>query len=196
MLRSLVRTVPPATEPVLLHEIKAQLRIESDQTDEDTMLAERIEAARVRAEHVTGRSLISQTWRLSLFEWPRESSIELDRPPLQSVTSVEYWDGSIWATMPTTDYEVDADDLMGRVVLAAGKHWPALGTSNGRRVRVTYVAGYGASPDDVPQTIREWILMSAATTHEHRETTVLGTVKIDLTFADRSLDPFRIVSVV
>src|SRR5262249_28268376 len=106
---------PPSVEPVLLADAKAQARV--DTTADDTLIGYLIIAARQWAEKYTGRAFITQTWQLALDLMPAMeemwwdgmrqgpvtgldeiSAIVLPRPPLQSVTSVQYFDNSDNAT--------------------------------------------------------------------------------------------------
>jgi uncharacterized phiE125 gp8 family phage protein len=54
----------PGEEPVSLAEAKAFCRI--DGTDEDALVSALITAARLHVESITGRALLTQTWRLIL----------------------------------------------------------------------------------------------------------------------------------
>src|SRR5690242_18760477 len=54
----------PGEEPVSLAEAKAFARI--DGSDEDALVGALIAAARLHVESLTGRALITQTWRLVL----------------------------------------------------------------------------------------------------------------------------------
>ena len=53
---SLTLVSPPAAEPVTLAEAKSHLKL--DTSDEDTLIASLITAARARAEWHTGRALV------------------------------------------------------------------------------------------------------------------------------------------
>ena len=57
---ALIRITAPATEPIDLATAKLHCRV--DGTDEDTLIAALIVAAREQAEHETGRALVTQTW--------------------------------------------------------------------------------------------------------------------------------------
>ena len=83
---SLSLAVGPATEPVTLVELKAQMKL--DHTADDTRLAEMvIPTARQLAEAHTGRAFITQTWVLTLRGFGMEP-IVIPKPPLVSITSV------------------------------------------------------------------------------------------------------------
>jgi len=93
--------------------------------------------------------------RIDCFPWRR---IELPMPPLQSVTSLKYIDDAgVEQTMPTADYVVDAQHMIGRIRPAHGTQWPSTLDDEGA-VRITFVAGYGAA-GAVPQPIKQAILL-------------------------------------
>ena len=71
---------PPAAEPVSLSEAKEHSRITG--TDEDDLITTFIEAAREYCEEYQNRAYITQTWDLSLDEFP-DSPYSLPKPPLQ-----------------------------------------------------------------------------------------------------------------
>jgi uncharacterized phiE125 gp8 family phage protein len=57
---------------------------------------------------------------------------------------------------------------------------------------VTYVAGYGATSDTVPDAIRHAILLLVGFWFENREGVVVGTIAKELPFAVKSLlDAYR-----
>ncbi len=189
-MRGLTLVTPPAAEPVSLAEAKAQMRV--DTSDDDTLISSLIVAARQAAEEHTRRALVNQTWRLSLDRFPARplnwwdgvrqganvpgtaAAIELPRPPLQSVTSLTTYDDADTASvMAAAGYFVDSDGEPGRVVLRAGNTWPTVERVAGG-VEVLFVAGYGASAADVPQAIRQGILLLAAHLYENREAVVIG----------------------
>ena len=159
---------PPSVEPVSVAEVKAQARV--DLADEDTLIEGYIRAARETLERLLWRAFITQTLELTLDGWPEGSEIRLPRPPLQSVTAVRYTteDGTL-KTLDPALYVVDAASEPGRVVLKRGKSWPSETLVPAAGVKVEYVAGYGDQASDVPEPIRQAILLLAAHWYEHRE---------------------------
>lgn len=180
----LLRLVEPAIEPVSLAEAKAHLRV--DFTDDDALIQSLIRAAREYIETATERSLITQTWKLTLDAFPAIppsaltwqgtfDQFRLPYPPLQSVTSIVYTDAAgAPTTVSSSVYVVDTVSEPGRIALATGQTWPtnSLQTVNG--VAVTYIAGY-SSVGLVPQSIRQAILLTAGHWYENRETVVSDT---------------------
>lgn len=152
----------PAVEPVLAADVKTFLHITS--TD-DALIDELIAATRIEIEAAVKRSLINTTWELRLDAFPDGGVIELPRPPLQSVTSVKYYDTEgVLTTLATTEYSVDAPAgpfaVPGRVLLGYAKSWPATrGIPNA--VTVRFVAGYGATAATVPGGLRTAIKLLA-----------------------------------
>ena len=143
---------------------------ESPQSVEDTYLTNLITSARRIIEAVLNRRLIEQTWELALEEFPRSDRIRIPYPPLQSITSVTYYDEDETAAVFSSDYyHVDTYDEPGHVVLASGQSWPSttLRTVNG--VIIRYVCGYGDAASDVPEEYRQATKMLAAELYEHRE---------------------------
>ena len=122
---TLVLVTPPAVEPVSLDELKAHLRINADQNDEDALLQHYLTTARKYAENYTWRAFITQTWRVSFDCFP--CKIEVPRPPLQEVTSIQYVDtAGDTQTLDEDLYQVDADSQPGRIIPAYGQSWPSI----------------------------------------------------------------------
>src|SRR6056297_1251412 len=116
-----------------------------------------IEMARRTVEKYTRRAIINQTLKLTLCRFPLGNApIELPRPPLSSVTSVAYIDyqGNSQTLVDGTDYQTVLNSSPGRITPEVNETWPTTESSREEAVTVTYVAGYGASRDSVPEDIR------------------------------------------
>lgn len=167
---------PPVAEPITLDEAKAQCRVDID--DDDTLIAALIVAAREYAEGYQNRRYITQTWELVLDNWPYGSCIEMPLPPLQSVTSVKYKGSSgIELTWAASNYIVDTDSYVGRLVLADDLSWLGDELFPVGAIRIRFVAGYlpeGNSPDidyaaNVPQRVKQAMLLLVGHWYENRE---------------------------
>lgn len=176
----LTLTSAPAVEPVTTAELKAWLR--QEETADDTLIASLGAAARTLVEQLTGRKLITSSWRMTLdaFPWPGgwqyleapavfpdPHTIRLPKAPLQSVQSVEYYDlGGTLRTLATTVYDVDEDEDPGKVSLAMNQVWPVTRLRPGA-VRINFTAGYGAAAD-VPESLKTAIKIATAWLYENR----------------------------
>lgn len=148
---------PPTLDPVSLVAAKTQLRV--DIADEDAFIDSLVTTATRWVEDITGRSLMTQTWELYLDDWPSHDYIRLPRPPLQSVTSVIYYDtDGDSSTFPTDYYDVDTDSEPGRVVLKYNESWPSETLQPKNPIKITYLAGYEdySGTVDVTDTTVAW----------------------------------------
>ncbi|MGE3270273.1 MAG: head-tail connector protein [Chloroflexota bacterium] len=169
----------PAVEPVTLFEAKVHLRVTTD--DEDVLLAALIRAARVRCEQHTRRAFVTQTIRYTTDEMPEFdgdwvtsersvwADVELPRPPFRELVAVSY-----------------ATDTTDAIPLTPGSYRMSLGGEEPSRLMlrgpfiqtlprefdaltVEYTAGYGDRGIDVPDPIRQAVLVTVASMYEDRE---------------------------
>jgi uncharacterized phiE125 gp8 family phage protein len=147
----------PAEEPLTVDQVKAQCRIYAV-GDEDALLTEYIAASRQDAEEYTSRGLFTQTWKLTQDDWSDE--IWLPRAaPLQSVSSVQYYDASgVLQTLATSYYRTDTVSEPGRVVRAPLQVWPALEAGRAGAVIVNYIVGW-TDVDNIPSLINHGIAL-------------------------------------
>ena len=185
---NLILNSPAARLPVELNELRAQLRLDDDQTLEDAVLFANLRTAAQACETFTGRALITQTWTLFRDTWPCEPgagalregfdegvlqdrparALPLPRPPLRSVVHVKTFAEDDSETLwPAANYFVDTASVPGRLAARSGQAFPTLGRAvNGIEVR--FVAGHGDTPGDVPQQLRQGILQMAAHLFQNR----------------------------
>ena len=164
---ALVLTNGPSLEPLSLDEVKAHLRI--DHTDEDILLASLVTAARIHLETMLGLSFITQQWMLVLDEWPDGLSISLPLGPVQQVTSITLYDTDDQAsTIASSSYALDALSQPARLVWRGSSPRPAPEREyNGIEIALT--TGFGAAATDVPQPLRQAILLLVTHWYENRE---------------------------
>ena len=163
----------PASEPITTAEAKTHLRV--DTSDDDTYIDTLITAARRYCEGVQNRAYINQTWVLSLDEWPSKSYMELPRAPLSSVTSIAYLDtAGASSTWDSANYIAQTAREPGRIYLADGISWPIASLYPAGGVRITYVAGYGATESSVPAQVKHMIKLLVGHWYEAREPIIQG----------------------
>ena len=154
-------------EPITLEQAKAHLRVVG--SDEDDYIAGLIEAARAMAEGRLNRTLVQRQLTGTFRSWC--DRIELLKPPIVSVDSVEYLDTD-GALQLFEDF-----DLAGQSVLpVAGAALPPL-RYRPDAIRVMYTAGY--EPGTVPQPIVQWMLLVIGALYAHRESMTAG-VKVEM----------------
>lgn len=168
----------PAEEPLTLDEVRTHLRLD-DSTDDAYALA-LAAAVREAFESETGRQLVTATWRATLDCFPasRHDPIRLPRPPLASVSSIEYTDeAGETQTWDASEYTVEtfAGPLArrGLVYPAINREWPVTSAVPGA-VRITFVAG--VAPSLIPEGYRAVLLSWLGDLYENRERQVVGTI--------------------
>jgi uncharacterized phiE125 gp8 family phage protein len=187
----LIVTSEPAAEPVLAADAKTHLRVTT--SDDDTYIGTLITVARRRAEIETARAFISQTLKQTLDAFPSTDVIELQRPPLSSVTSVKYYDDNgVLQTLSASAYTVDTSSTPGRIVLKEDQSWPSTDDIP-NAVEITYVAGYGAAGANVPAEIVHAIKILVAHWYAAREPVVTGVTPAEMPkTVEYLLAPFRV----
>lgn len=166
-----VRTVTPPTQPLItVDDMKAGL-LRVDHDADDMVIAQLIDAATMEGQVTAARAFVTQTLSLALDGWPADGVIRLWWPPVQSVTSVKYFDAdNVEQTVSGADYIAITDVTPALVVPSPGKAWPT-SLRDYSPIRVVYVAGYGtpaavaaAQPDLVL-----WVKGLVAVDYEHRD---------------------------
>lgn len=140
------RSVEPTQEPFSLVDVKLHCRIPADVLDEDAMTREYMRAARVLFEEYTQTTAFTSTWVWVQDDFCGDDIVLPMGAPLQSVTSVKYYDTTgTQQTLATSYYRVDTVSRPGRVVLKPDQSWPDVQSDRGQAVEVTYVAGHSTA---------------------------------------------------
>lgn len=141
---NLTVAIPPYREPISLEEMKNHLKIDSDITEDDELVAGLIVAARNMVEAGTGASrdrckvMVATTFDYSMDTFCG-MSIPLPRVPLISVTSITYVDtAGATQTLSASVYSVNT--AAGCVDLAYNQSWPST-RYQPNAVTIRFVAG-------------------------------------------------------
>jgi uncharacterized phiE125 gp8 family phage protein len=191
---------PPAKLAVTLGELKSHARIDHDL--QDANLYGWLLAAIELAQKETGRQLINATYDETFNAWPcadgwGDRAFRLYWSPLVSISSVKYLDtAGVQQTLDPANYRADLVRSPGRVVFKRSTSFPSL-YDDSQTITVRYVAGYGPEMHDVPEMIRQWIIVQVVTRDAFREAfTDRPAHELPGRFVDRLLDDYRIVRVV
>lgn len=177
-----------STELVSLAELKTHLRI--DVTDEDSYLPALITAAREYCEQFTGRTIGTKTLEGILNDFPCDY-IDLYESPIQSITSVKYTDADGDETTWDSSYYIsNLDVIPEKIYPAYGLTFPAFVPYPSGAVRIRYQAGHTSA--NLPESIKQAILLVAGDLYENREATSEKRV-YELPFSVKALlMPYRV----
>ncbi len=169
---ALVLKTAPGIEPVTRDEAKLFAQIED--TREHSLIDLLIVAARIYAEQYTNRQFVTATWYLYLDGFP--AMIRPPRPPLQTAGfSIKYIDtAGTEQTLSSSLYQVDVENKPGRIAPAYAQVWPSVRTQTQNAVTVEFQAGYGATAADVPEPIRQAIMLLISDGIRYRQATFDG----------------------
>jgi uncharacterized phiE125 gp8 family phage protein len=157
----------PAGEPLALAEMKQALRLDGDA--EDALVARLIIAARLHVTAVTGRALITETWRLALDGVPRDRVVRLPVSPLVAVMALRTLDDDGNATdWPVTGLVLAKSPALIVLpeALVGAERRAQLG------IEIDYEAGY-SDADAVPADLKQAMALLVGHWFEHREAGVV-----------------------
>ena len=160
----------PTVEPLSVLSAREHLRVDTD--EEDFLIVDYITTARMQCEELTSRAFLTQTWDAAFTGWPGAEGFILPRPPLASVTSIQYTtaDGTVH-TLSANVYQVITATEPGRVILAHDQQWPSETLDAGLPIVIRYVCGTAAATAWQAQAVR-WLVGHM---YENREAVIMGT---------------------
>jgi len=138
---------PPPAEPVTLAEAKAFLRVDHD--DDDALIQTLIASARERLETHLNIAMITRSMQVST---ATSGTVRLPRWPVASVQTVRF------------DEEETAEAVINLRCRPATVTYRAADLAE-----ITFTAGYGLDPQDVPAPLRQAMLLLVAQGFEHRD---------------------------
>ena len=139
-------------------------------------------------------AFVSQTWDLYFDNWPGGDVIGIPLWPLASVTSVKYTDeDAAESTLSSSDYLVDTVSRPGRLKLKSSASWPSVTLQELNGIVVRFVAGYGDAASDVPDPIKQAILVQVGELYENREDLLIaqGVTVMGLKIEERLMANYR-----
>jgi len=159
-MRELIIKTEATTEPVTTAELKSFVGYPGTDSSVETLLDNLGKSARLRLEQYCGRNFVEKT--MILTESDVKRSVKLPFGPIRAITSVKVYDeyGSL-------DETLTADDdyyLIGEF----DKYCKLESWFDGAYVAIEYTAGYGDNTYDLPQSLKDAILMQAKYDYDHR----------------------------
>jgi uncharacterized phiE125 gp8 family phage protein len=153
---SLVLATAPATEPLVLSDVKDYLKFSG--SGDDTIITNLIKTVREAAEKFLKISLINQSWKMSYDQYT-PCDISLLMGPVQSITSVTVFDRDENATV------IDS----ATYYLSAGKQRLIFDANIvSQRIEIVYLCGYGTGASSVPNPIKQGMLTHIAAIYDGR----------------------------
>jgi hypothetical protein len=145
-----------SSEPVALSEAEDFLRVTNPQL---LVLQTVVASVRREAEDITRRLLTRRTVTATWDVFYRE--VDLPKPPIGSVQTVEYYDteGDQWETV--TEYDV------------RGEHLELEDSIHSQPLRVTYTAGYSS----LPKPLKLQMLRDIRYAYDHRDRSMSAPVR-------------------
>ena len=200
--------------PVTLNEVKQTLRIDPDNFDQDAELSMMLKSSIKVLEEYTGRSFITKTYELALDRIPytqddrliegfstgpfmdRTSNyITLPKSPLVAVSSFKYYnDSDVESTFATSNYYVDNYSDTPKIVLRRSQTFPDVASLRvANAFIITFTAGYGTAPKDIPETLKQAINIYTSHLYENRELYIeQKPIPVPMTLGTL-LQPFKVV---
>ena len=167
-------TSTPTIPDQWLGRAKHSLRVEATETYDDSFISELLEDAAEHVGELSNLSLLATTYRLTLPRFPRSAlyPIYLPRPPLVSVSSVQYVDTA--GTSQAFDFATNCDVIAGQLSVVQckpGQSWPVPLCPREDAVQITFIAGNAtparAAVRAIMLLVGHWYL-NREETHEKR----------------------------
>lgn len=171
------RVTSPASGVVTLAAVKEFLRIEADETGEDALLGTLIASASHHLDGyggLLGRALITQQWRQRFSDFPYGDDLPIPLGPVQGTPTISYVD-QLGGTLSFTGFHLVSLPLGPALELQDGLAWP-LPATRPDAVTVTWSAGYGDAPADVPEPFQVAALQLIAHWYATREAVNVGNI--------------------
>jgi uncharacterized phiE125 gp8 family phage protein len=162
---------------ITLSEAKLHCRV--DINDDDALIAQLIKAAVNHVEQITGWVTTSQGYSKLIKKIPE--IIRLPFWPVTAITSIEI----IGATTQNvaSNFDIDITERPAKVIPLS----KSFSVATGETLRITYTAGEA----DIPDGMRQAVLMLISHWYENREAGVVGTITSEISFGvNQLLSPY------
>ena len=156
-----------------------------DTTADDTLIDNLIKAATQSCEIYTNRYFIDTLVTQYSDKW-NDVSILL-KSPVNSITHIKYYDSdNILQTLDTSVYLLDEASQPARIGLKPNQSFPTL-ANRINAVEVKYTVGYGTASTDVPDGIKQAVLLTIGNWYENRQSVITGRTATELPLSSQYL---------
>lgn len=166
----------PINTLFILDDIKNYLRLDTGDTSEDSLLLSLQSTAVSLVEKYTNRTLLTTTFKTHrdvFFNIQNNLHTsdywELKKSPLQSVSSIKYYNKSnVLVTVNTNIYYNTFEDIYSKIFLNDGFKFPSDILNRFQAIEIEFIAGYGNDSSSVPNEIKNAVLMLISSMYENR----------------------------
>ena len=167
-----------AASTAILTTAEAKTHLKVDTTADDTYIDNLISAATESAQIFTNRYFINTTITQHGDTWSDIST--LFKSKVSSITHIKYFDSdNSEQTLATSVWLSDINHQPARIGLKPNQSFPSL-AERINAVNCKYVVGYGSAASDVPEGIREAVLLIVGNLYENRQEVVVGRIATEL----------------
>ena len=164
--------VDTAASAAILTTAEAKTHLKVDTDADDTYIDNLISAATESAQIFTNRYFINTTITQYGDTWSDIST--LFKSKVNSITYIRYYDSDNSSqTLDTSVYLTDLNHQPARIGLKPNQSFPSL-ADRINAVFCKYVVGYGSAASDVPEGIRQAVLLTVGNWYENRQNVVVG----------------------
>ena len=167
---------PASAYPVSLTEAKSHLKV--DTTADDTYITSIIKAATQLSEEYTNRFFIDTVIDQTCSDFAQLQT--LFKSKVSAVAHVKYYDNdNSLQTLSATIYDTQLQYEPSQIQLAENQSFPSI-TKRNDAVVARYTVGYGSSSSDVPEIIKQAILLTIGNFYQNRNSVVIGRIATEL----------------
>ena len=176
MAKSFAVDIAASTAILTTAEAKTHLKV--DTSADDTYIDNLVSAATESAQIFTNRYFINTTITQHGDTWSDIST--LFKSKVSSITHIKYFDSdNSEQTLATSVWLSDINHQPARIGLKPNQSFPSL-ADRINAVNCKYVVGYGSAASDVPQGIKEAVLLIVGNWYENRQEVVVGRIATEL----------------
>ncbi len=176
MAKSFAVDIAASTAILTTAEAKTHLKVDTDA--DDTYIDNLVSAATESAQIFTNRYFINTTITQHGDTWSDIAT--LFKSKVSSITHIKYFDSdNTEQTLATSVWLSDINHQPARIGLKPNQSFPSL-ADRINAVNCKYVVGYGSAASDVPEGIREAVLLIVGNLYENRQEVVVGRIATEL----------------